>query len=179
MYSDWWYSTPDGAYSYSRYKLYVIPSCIITGESAIMVAIRALQASDGERGLWRVYAGLSSAPPLDSESMKKLVAELDADVNRFIVVAIDGDDDNVVGTASLVLERKLIRGGALCAHIEDVVVDTETRGKGVGKRLIAHLVDMARHRDCYKVILDCAEDNVPFYERCGFKRKEVQMAFYF
>lgn len=31
---------------------------------------------------------------------------------------------------------------------------------------------------CYKVILDCSEDNVRFYERCGFVRKEVQMAAY-
>ena len=28
---------------------------------------------------------------------------------------------------------------------------------------------------CYKVILDCAEANVPFYEKCGLTRKEVQM----
>ena len=32
---------------------------------------------------------------------------------------------------------------------------------------------------CYKVILDCSEGNVPFYERCGFQRKEVQMAVHF
>ena len=28
---------------------------------------------------------------------------------------------------------------------------------------------------CYKVILDCSEANVPFYEKCGLERKEVQM----
>ncbi len=28
---------------------------------------------------------------------------------------------------------------------------------------------------CYKVILDCAEANVSFYEKCGLTRKEVQM----
>ena len=28
------------------------------------------------------------------------------------------------------------------------------------------------------MILDCSEDNVAFYERCGFQRKEVQMAVY-
>jgi len=31
---------------------------------------------------------------------------------------------------------------------------------------------------CYKVILDCAEKNIGFYEKCGFKRKEVTMAWY-
>lgn len=28
---------------------------------------------------------------------------------------------------------------------------------------------------CYKVILDCSEENVPFYEKCGLIKKEVQM----
>lgn len=28
---------------------------------------------------------------------------------------------------------------------------------------------------CYKVILDCSEDNVPFYQKCGLVKKEVQM----
>lgn len=33
----------------------------------------------------------------------------------------------------------------------------------------------AQELGCYKVILDCSEDNVPFYEKCGLTRKEVQM----
>ena len=33
----------------------------------------------------------------------------------------------------------------------------------------------ARKAGCYKVILDCSEDNVDFYARSGFKRKEVHM----
>jgi glucosamine-phosphate N-acetyltransferase len=28
------------------------------------------------------------------------------------------------------------------------------------------------------VILDCSEENQAFYSKCGFKRKEVQMALY-
>ena len=33
----------------------------------------------------------------------------------------------------------------------------------------------AQSQGCYKVILDCADDNAAFYEKSGFKRKEVQM----
>ena len=29
-----------------------------------------------------------------------------------------------------------------------------------------------------QVILDCSEENQAFYAKCGFKRKEVQMALY-
>lgn len=42
-------------------------------------------------------------------------------------------------------------------------------------RVIAALVAYADSQGCYKVILDCSDDNATFYEKCGFKRKEVQM----
>lgn len=36
-------------------------------------------------------------------------------------------------------------------------------------------MDQAKEVGCYKVILDCSEDNVNFYQKCGFTKKEVQM----
>ena len=33
----------------------------------------------------------------------------------------------------------------------------------------------AKEAGCYKAILDCGEERVPFYEKCGLARKEVQM----
>lgn len=35
------------------------------------------------------------------------------------------------------------------------------------------------HAHVVQVILDCSVQNAPFYEKCGFFRKEVQMAQYF
>ena len=43
------------------------------------------------------------------------------------------------------------------------------------RRVVESLVEAAKAQGCYKVILDCAEANVPFYEKCGLVRKEVQM----
>lgn len=143
------------------------------------ITIRGVRVSDGDNGLWEVYAQLTTAPPLSTEILGKLIAELDGDAKRELVVAIDDVSGKVIGTSSLILERKLLRGGALCAHIEDVVVCSSARGRGVGKRLVKHLVEVARERHSYKVILDCSQDNVPFYERCGFAKKELQMALYF
>ena len=67
----------------------------------------------------------------------------------------------------------------LAAHIEDVVVDSTVRGKGLGKLIITKLVELAEAAGCYKVVLDCSEANVGFYKKCGFEQKEVQMACYF
>lgn len=46
-------------------------------------------------------------------------------------------------------------------------------------RLIEELIRLAQELGCYKVILDCAESNIGFYERCGLTRKEVQMVKYY
>jgi glucosamine-phosphate N-acetyltransferase len=70
------------------------------------------------------------------------------------------------------VEHKFIRGGRKVAHIEDVSVLKSEQGKGVGKQLIEHCVDVAKRYQCYKIILDCSNDNVPFYEKCGFKKHE-------
>ena len=43
------------------------------------------------------------------------------------------------------------------------------------RRLIEHLVAVAKERGCYKIILDCSEENAAFYSKAGFRRKEVQM----
>ena len=36
-------------------------------------------------------------------------------------------------------------------------------------------MEMAKQNGCYKVILDCSESNVGFYEKCGFDNKGYQM----
>ena len=71
----------------------------------------------------------------------------------------------------------MLHGCGKCGHIEDVAVDKSMRGTGVGKELIGHLIDAAKKEKCYKVILDCADYNIPFYEKCGLKRAENEMRY--
>ncbi|KAF6250858.1 hypothetical protein COO60DRAFT_1464780 [Scenedesmus sp. NREL 46B-D3] len=96
-----------------------------------------------------------------------------------LVAPAQGSEDTskgqLLGTASLIIERKFIHSCGKVGHIEDVVVDAAARGHKVGQRLIDELVCVAKQRGCYKVILDCAEHNIPLYEKCGLSRKEVQM----
>lgn len=47
------------------------------------------------------------------------------------------------------------------------------------RSIIERLVEEARAYGCYKIILDCNEKNVAFYEQCGFSRRSVHMAFYY
>jgi glucosamine-phosphate N-acetyltransferase len=82
---------------------------------------------------------------------------------------------DVLAVGSLWELPKVLHGGASMGQIEDVVVLPEYRGSGFGKMIIDALIERARERGCYKVILNCSDANVKFYEKCGFIRKENQM----
>jgi len=45
--------------------------------------------------------------------------------------------------------------------------------------MMEFLIDKAKSQGCYKVILDCSEENTKFYESVGYSRKSVGMAIYF
>ena len=95
-----------------------------------------------------------------------------------VLIAEDSGVSNynkVVGTGSIFIEQKFLRGGGRVGHIEDVVVDKDIRQKGAGKLITNSLVDIAKDCGCYKVILDCGSQNVPFYDRCGFHLSGHQM----
>jgi len=88
-------------------------------------------------------------------------------------------DNIVVGTATLLLESKIIHNYSSVCHIEDVVIDNLFRGKGLGKKLIKHLIHVAYSMNAYKIILNCSEDVSQFYESCGFDKTNIQMSKYY
>ena len=92
-----------------------------------------------------------------------------------IVVAEDAHSGALLGTTSLIVEHKLIRGCGRVGHVEDVVTHEKARGRGVGRALLGRLAELAREAGCYKVILDCADKNAAFYEKSGYRRAELQM----
>lgn len=77
-------------------------------------------------------------------------------------------DGRVIGTAALFIETKFLHNGGKVGHIEDVAVHKASQGRGVGRALVQRLVEECRREGCYKVILDCAEHNVPWYDGLGF-----------
>ena len=85
-------------------------------------------------------------------------------------------DDKVVAYGSVVIENKI--RGELAGHIEDIVVDSEVRGKMIGVLLIKKLIEIARNKGCYRITLFCKESLVNFYSRNGFKVNNVVMKKY-
>lgn len=80
-----------------------------------------------------------------------------------------------VSTGTLILEHKFIFNGCIYGHIEDVCVSATQRNKGLGKQIVQHLIRRAKELNCYKVTLDCADHNIPFYLKCGLEHRGNQM----
>tara|TARA_Y100000310_G_scaffold288123_1_gene313494 strand:- start:556 stop:996 length:441 start_codon:yes stop_codon:yes gene_type:complete len=96
--------------------------------------------------------------------------------NENYCLCVFEDDGEVLGTALLLVQMNISQGGRPYAHIENVVVDKDCRGKGAGKKMMDYLIGRARGLNCYKVLLNCGKDNIPFYEKCGFfDSGEVEM----
>jgi len=96
-------------------------------------------------------------------------------INNMGKIIIGIVEDTIVCSGTILIEPKIIRGGKSAAHIEDIVVLKKWRNKGIAKELIDTLRNIANENDCYKIILDCSDTLVPFYEKKGFSKKGIQM----
>lgn len=88
--------------------------------------------------------------------------------NSVLVLAEERVSGAVVGCGKLVLDYKMHYGGACVGHVEDLIVLASRRGQGIGRMLLAELVHAARDARCYKIILQCADHNVAFYQKSDF-----------
>ena len=107
---------------------------------------------------------------------KKYIKE-QIDKNNHIFVM--ETDNTIIGSATCFIETKLIHNFGKVAHIEDVIISQNNQGKGLGKNLIEYCIQFAKKNKFYKIILDCNDNNVIFYEKCNFERKGNMMAKYF
>lgn len=133
--------------------------------------LRPLEADDFQNGFLETLAHLTTVDLTPAEAIHIWRGRNAAGVRT--VVAIE--DTQVIGTASLILEHKFIHHGGTIGHIEDVAVRQGHEGKGVGKAVVRELVQMASLSGCYKVILSCSDDNIPFYNRIGFRKHDNGM----
>jgi len=124
---------------------------------------------DDKNGFLESLRNLTVAEDMDFEDMKKILLEIE-NQNSYIYIAKKGKE--IIGTATLLVERKFIHGGGKVGHIEDVAVGKEYEGNGVASNIIDVLIEIAREKECYKIILDCKDKLIPFYEKFGFSHSD-------
>ena len=140
--------------------------------------IRELRVSDLDDDYFALLCELSGqSQTLTKDMVKSCWSKYNSNSDYCTFVCEDTPEQphlggKVIGTASVLLENKMLHYGSRVGHIEDVVVAKQTRLKGVGRSLIDKCVEFCRTNECYKVILDCSNENVAFYEGCGFRVAE-------
>jgi len=139
------------------------------------IKIREIIEEDIENGFLESLDSLRKASDLDKEVAKGIVKKIISDQNHIIHVA--ENNGKIIGSTTLLIEQKFIHNGGYVGHIEDVVVSKEFEGRGVGIKLVKSLLEVASIRNCYKTILDCKNELIPFYEKIGFKQESNQMRY--
>ena len=137
--------------------------------------IRKIIESDLENGFLESLDNLRQTSNLEQNSVRNILKKILENENHIIHVAeLNG---KIVGSTTLLIEQKFIHEGRFVGHIEDVVVNKEFEGQGIGMKLVLSLLDVAKERKCYKTILNCEDKLIPFYEKIGFKQKSTEMRF--
>jgi glucosamine-phosphate N-acetyltransferase len=127
--------------------------------------------------------------------IKQLSDTINYDINKFLInlnkinncgIIFVGclnlpssDQFIIVASGTCFLEPKIIHNFMNVGHIEDIVVDSNFRGKGIVHNILNHLKNYAVSNNCYKVSLDCNLDLVKVYSKSEYTQKGVQMAIYF
>jgi ribosomal protein S18 acetylase RimI-like enzyme len=89
---------------------------------------------------------------------------------HYLAVEVDG---KIVSSCCLAIIKNLTRAMRPYCIIENVITDRNFRKRGYGTMVLSKAVDIARERDCYKVMLLTGqkdEGTLRFYEQAGFVR---------
>ena len=86
--------------------------------------------------------------------------------NIIYIYEIDG---KIIGTVKLMIETKFIFNISYVAHIEDIFIDENYRNLNIGKKLVKHCINIAKNKNCYKIICVCLDNVKKFYLKCDFE----------
>jgi GNAT superfamily N-acetyltransferase len=98
--------------------------------------------------------------------------------NKNIEIWVIEQNHELIASGTILYETKLIHNISLYSHIEDIVVLSKYRNKGFGNILLNELINVCKKNGSYKILLDCHEKLIIFYEKSGFKKNGNQMVIY-
>jgi len=94
-------------------------------------------------------------------------------VKKFKASVVDEKGYDISRGYILINERPGI--GDRVGIIEDIWTDENHRRKGLASEVVQTLIDIGQDHKVYKIVLDCADHNVHFYEKFGFHKWQNSM----
>ncbi len=115
---------------------------------------------------WQALSALYQQTPLGYREPEDLETAFANSLFRCFVF----EQDRLVGVG------RALGDGVDCAYICDVAVLPQYQGLGIGREIVARLVEQSRgHR---KIILYACPGKEPFYRKFGFRRMRTAMAIF-
>ena len=122
----------------------------------------------------RLYAqpGMDNGSVLTLNDAAKILLRM-ATYPEYAVYVATAQDGSVVGTFALLVMDNLAHMGTPSAVVEDVCVDEQLQGQGIGKAMMHFAMEFAHQRGCYKIALSsnaARERAHAFYRSLGFEQ---------
>ena len=92
-----------------------------------------------------------------------------------ITIAYCQENNKIIGIASMCTYRVI---SGFKGWIEDVVVDSNARGKGIGRQLMEKLLEVGKEKELSEILLFTEDERQPainLYNSLGFKLKESRI----
>jgi len=131
--------------------------------------IRRAREEDFARVL-ELYRQLQPRDPVLTDGRDRAVFDVIRRADGLSLFVLE-DGGEIRSTCYLNVIPNLTRSASPYAIVENVVTDRAARGKGYGKRILAHALGAAWEAGCYKVMLQTGskrESTHAFYRACGF-----------
>jgi len=134
--------------------------------------IRNIEYDDYDKGYMDLmYEFTNYNYPMTKENFINFI---DMHKNYRMVIIYSEKEKRIIGAGTIIIIYKIHNNPI--GQIEDVIISEKYRNNGFGKQIIEKLIDIGKNEcKCYKIILNCLEKNIKFYENCGFINVGVEM----
>lgn len=133
-------------------------------ENDLGEVLELLRQIDGEEALGIEKAGEIWEAILKYPYYKLMVAE---------------EEGKIIGTFSLIIIDNLGHHGSRLAVVESVIVHSDYRSRGIGKKMMEEAMKRAKEEKCYKLMLSSNKKRIrahKFYEELGFHQHGISFA---
>ncbi len=117
------------------------------------------------------HLGYPGETPLDAPAAQAIWERISATPGYTIWLV--EESGRAIATYTLVILANLGHRGRPSSVVENVVVEPDRRGGGLGKAMMAHAAERCREAGCYKLALSSNRKRTEahrFYESLGFER---------
>jgi glucosamine-phosphate N-acetyltransferase len=141
-----------------------------------MENIREIEENDFEKGYMNLINYFTRYPePIPFNIFKETLIKIQQSRSKIFVIEENG---RIVATLTCMIEQKLHNNCKRVGHIEDLVVEEQSRKKGYASILLQKAIDYGKDENCYKIVLQTNQPNIGFYEKNGFNQKGIEMTKY-